>query len=243
MLRAIVVLLLLGTGVLLAWQQGWLGASLQAPSQQGREPDRLQRQVNPELVRVLSPVAASAALAEAARSATAAALVASAQASAAATAPACLEAGPFATAELPAAQEAMRKTGLPAASWTTVNAPRKGVFIIYMGRYPDSDIYDRKRDELRRLKIDAQVLKESPDLQPGLVLGRFDDKPAADAELARLTQRGVRTARVLALSTPVTLSNLRLPAASAEQRSRLEGVQLPPGGIGFGPCAVTPANL
>ena len=238
MLRAIVVLLLLGNGVLLAWQQGWLGASLQAPSQQGREPDRLQRQVNPELVRVLSPVAASAALAEAARSATAAALVASAQASAAATAPACLEAGPFATAELPAAQEAMRKTGLPAASWTTVNAPRKGVFIIYMGRYPDSDIYDRKRDELRRLKIDAQVLKESPDLQPGLVLGRFDDKPAADAELARLTQRGVRTARVLALSTAVTLANLRLPAATAEQRGRLEGVQLPPGGIGFGPCAV-----
>ena len=242
MLRAVVIVLLLANGAMLAWQQGWLGAAWQAPAQQDREPDRIQRQVNPELVRVLSPVAASAALAEAARSATAAASAASAQAAAAANAASCLEAGPFATAELPAAQEALRKTGLPAASWTTVNAPRKGVFIIYMGRYPDSELYERKRDELRRLKVDAQTLKESPDLQPGLVLGRFDDKAAADTELARLTQRGVRTARVLALSTAVTLANLRLPAATAEQRSRLEGVQLPPGGIGFGPCAAAAGN-
>lgn len=242
MLRIFVLALLLANGALLAWQQGWLGAALQPPTQQDREPDRLKRQVNPELVRVLSPVAASAALAEAARTASVAASEASAQASAAASAASCLEAGPFATAELPAAQEAMRKTGLPATSWTTVNAPRKGVFIIYMGRYPDSEVFDRKRDELRRLKIDAQVLKESPDLQPGLVLGRFDDKAAADAELARMTQRGVRTARVLALSAPVTLANLRLPAATAEQRSRLEGVQLPPGGIGFGPCAAPAGN-
>ena len=237
MLRAAVILLLLANGAMLAWQQGWLGAAWQPPAQQGREPDRGLRQVNPELVRVLSPVAASAALVDAARTASAAASAASAQASAAAGAASCLEAGPFASAELPAAQEAMRKTGLPAGSWTTVNAPRKGVYIVYMGRYPDTEVFERKRDELRRLKVDAQALKESPDLQPGLVLGRFDDKAAADAELAQLTQRGVRTARVLALSAPVILANLRLPAATAEQRTRLEGVVLPPGGIGFGPCA------
>ena len=44
------------------------------------------------------------------------------------------------------------------------------------------------------MKLDAEELRGMPELQPGLSLGRFDSKPAADAALARMVQRGVRTA-------------------------------------------------
>lgn len=67
MLRLVIVLLLLAAnGLMLAWQQGWLGGV--APAQQDREPERLKRQVNPDALRVLPPLAASAALAEAVKS-------------------------------------------------------------------------------------------------------------------------------------------------------------------------------
>ena len=65
------------------WTQGGLGESLPPPGAAQREPERLRQQVRPETVVVLSPKAASAALAqiaaaEAAASAAAAATGASA---------------------------------------------------------------------------------------------------------------------------------------------------------------------
>ncbi|WP_088284624.1 sporulation protein [Ideonella sp. A 288] len=254
MLRALVLLLLLVNGLLLAWQQGWLGAAAPAPSMAQREPERVRQQVNPEAVRVLPPVAASAALADAARrAAEAAAMAASAAASgaaAAASAPAsaasgvsaaaCLEAGPFATAELPAVERALREAQLPPRSWTTVSSQRKGSFMVYMGRYADADAVTRKLEELQRLKVEAEALGHSPELQPGVSLGRFDDKGAADNALARLVQRGVRTARVVTITPTVTLATLRVPAADAALRDKLFNLKLLPAGVGFAPCAATP---
>lgn len=256
MLRALVVLLLLVNGLLLAWQQGWLGAAAPAPSMAQREPDRVRQQVNPEAARVLPPVAASAALADAARRAAEAAMAASAPASGAsgaaadaASAPAsaasgvsaatCLEAGPFATAELPAVEKALREAQLPPRSWTTVSSQRKGSFLLYMGRYGDADAVTRKLEELGRLKVEAEALTHSPELQPGVSLGRFDDKGAADNALARLVQRGVRTARVVTITPAVTLATLRVPAADAALRDKLFNLKLLPAGVGFAPCAGT----
>jgi len=261
MLRLVIVLLLLAANALMfAWQQGVLGGP--SPAQQDREPDRLKRQINPELAKVLSPVAASAALAEAARanSATAAtpedtastpasgvAPAASAPQPAAAAKPVattvstlaethCLEAGPFATSELPAAIKALRSAAIPADSWTTVSSLRKGSYLVYMGRYADANVLARKQAELQRRKVEFKLLSDWPDLQPGLVLGRFEDKPSADAALAKLAQRGVRTSRVVTLSPSVTLATLRVPSATAEQVALLSALKLPPGRLGFGPC-------
>ncbi len=288
MLRALVIVLLLANGLMLAWQQGWLGSGMDHPSQAQREPERLQRQVNPEQVRLLTPVAASAAMAAAASGATepvpgaatgaatagvtagmtagvtapepataamppeaaasgplapASAGTASAparsasQATAAAPAGACIEAGPFASTELPKAEAALRAAALPAGAWTAVATRRGGNFVVYMGKYPDVDTLSKKVEELKRLKVEAQPIANAPDLQPGLVLGKFDERAAADEALARFVQRGVRTARVAVLSAPVVLTTLRLATASPEQRSRLTAQPLWPGGPAFVRCA------
>lgn len=50
LLRALIVLLLLGNLAFLAWHQGWLEPMAGPERQAGREPGRLQRQVAPQLV-------------------------------------------------------------------------------------------------------------------------------------------------------------------------------------------------
>ncbi|MBL0090595.1 MAG: hypothetical protein IPP44_29360 [Ideonella sp.] len=284
MLRLVIVLLLLAAnGLMLAWQQGWLGGV--APAQQDREPERLKRQVNPDALRVLPPLAASAALAEAVKSNAAASATvdgappaasgASSAAASGADAPRaasgvltgaapspvvaglrriasglvtqapsvavaapllCLEAGPFAVGELPNAEKALRAAALPPGSWTVVKSERQGSYMIYMGRYADQATLERKQAQLQRLKVEAKPMVNWPELQPGLVLGRFDDKAAADEALAGLSKRGVRTSRVVTLSPSVTLATLRVPAADAPLREQLAAVKLPIAGMAFGPC-------
>ena len=80
-------------------------------------------------------------------------------------------------------------------------------------------------------------LKDAPALQPGLVLGRHPSADAAEAALASLAQRGVRTARVVtAPARPSTAVRLRLPAADAALQARLAGLRLP-GGLALAACA------
>jgi hypothetical protein len=196
-----------------------------------REPERLQRQHQPGLVRILPPQAASAALA-----------AASAQAAAASSAQAlaCLEAGPFSATDAEAAERTLREAGLAAGSWQAQRQDDPGAFMIYMGRYADRDMLQRKLAELKRLKLDGEDLRGAPELQPGISLGRFDSLDDANAALARMAQRGLRTARVITLRQAQSQTVLRVPAADAALRARLAGLQLP-SGPGFLPCAAAAA--
>lgn len=232
MLRALAVLLLLANLLVLGWTQGWFDRLRSTRPDADREPERLQRQVNIDQVRVLPAPAASAALAAAQASA-----ATEAAAAASAAAGTCLEAGPLPAAQLAAAEKLLRESaGLGAGAWTTVAGERKGVFMIYMGKYADDEALERKIEELKRLRMEPQVLKTAPDLQPGLTLGRFDDKAAAEAELGRLSQRGLRTARVVTLVPPAPLVTLRVPAATEVQREKLATLKLPGNGPGFAAC-------
>ncbi len=243
MLRILVIALLVGNALLLAAQFGLFdrltgAASGQAPQ---REPERLQRQVDPQSVRILSPQAASAALAAATASATTtAAQVASAASMA--RAQACLEAGPFTAGEADVAQRSLRDAGLAPGSWQVLAREDSGAFMVYMGRYADRETLQRKLDEVKRLKLDADELRGKPELQPGLDLGRFDQRADADAALARMAQRGVRSARVVTLRPAQSQTLLRLPAADAATQARLAGLTMP-SGPGFGACADAPAAL
>lgn len=250
MLRVLVLLLVVANLLLLGWQKGWLGSAVGTPDQADREPERMKRQVNVEQVRVLSAVAASAALAEAARQAAESASAGAASAAASTPVaqggrpggPVCLEAGPLAAAELPAAERALKEAGLAAGSWSTIAFQRKGNFMLYMGKYADDEALAKKIEELKRLKVEASPIANWPDLQPGLVLGKFDDRGAADATLGRLAQRGVRTARVIVVTPPVTLNTLRVAAATPEQRGKLGALKLPPHDIGFAACPPPPVK-
>ncbi len=239
MLRALALLLLLANLLVLGWTQGLFDRLRGGRPEPEREPERLQRQVNADQVKVLPAQAASAAMAEAAKAA--AASEAAAASAALAAAGTCLEAGPVPASTQAAAEKLLLEQGVAAGGWTLVPGERKGSFMIYMGKYTDDETLERKVEELKRLKIEAQPMKNAPELQPGLVIGRFDDKTAAEAELGRLSQRGLRTARVVTLVPPLPLVTLRVPAASESLASKLRGLKLPNNGPAFAACAAAPA--
>ncbi|MCR5885037.1 hypothetical protein LRS03_20095 [Rhizobacter sp. J219] len=220
MLRLLVVVLLLANLAFYAWTQGMLDNLTGVRAQGDREPDRLTRQVKPDTIRVVpaSAVALAAAAAE--------------------TPPACLEAGPYTPAQITAA-EGVLQTVLPAGSWASLKTESPGVWIVYMGKYPNREALQKKADELKRLKIGFEELRNGPpELADGLALGRYDNRAAADKALAEVTQRGVRTARVMPLSAPAVTHSLRVERADATLQSRLAGLRAEALlGKAFIPCA------
>lgn len=96
MLRTLVGLLLLANLLFFGWARGWLTPLVAPPHAGEREPERLAAQVRPELVRVLR----------------------SGNGGTAAKAPAgCLEAGPYAEADVGIAEAALLSAGVPTSAW------------------------------------------------------------------------------------------------------------------------------
>ncbi len=207
MLRLLVVALLLANLAFYAWTQGMLDNLTGVRAQGDREPDRLTRQVKPETIRVLPASAVAMA------------------ATASDTPPACLEAGPYTPAQIGAA-EGVLQTVLPPGSWASLKTESPGVWIVYMGKYPNRELMQKKADELRRLKIGFEELRNSPpELADGLALGRYDTRAAAEKALAEVAQRGVRTARVMPLTPPAVMHSLRVERADATLQARLAGLR------------------
>jgi hypothetical protein len=217
MLRALFVFLLLANLAFYTWTQGWLDNVIGVRAHGEREPERLARQVRPEVIRILTPQAVAAA------------------ASAAESRQQCLEAGPFNSTEAAAAEAALGSV-LPAGTWARVTSDKPAVWIVYMGKF-NSETMARKQEELARLKVTFELLKNAPELEPGLALGRFDDHDAADEALAQFVKRGVRTARLVELSKPRSQSVLRVERADPELASKVSGLKLDALGKGFVACA------
>lgn len=127
MLRALAGLLLALNLLFLAWAQGWLAPAWPPPRHGEREPERLAAQLRPELIRVLAPEAASAAVAAAREAALR-----------------CLEAGPFDAAGLAAAETALAGAGVADIGWERQEAlpPRPRRWLL---RVPRADIEQQPR--------------------------------------------------------------------------------------------------
>lgn len=214
-MRALVALLVLANLLFLAWSQGWLDDAAGVPARGDREPERLARQVRPEAVRILTPQAVAAA------------------ASAAELRRVCLEAGPFDAPAAVAAENALSAT-LPAGTWTRQPVDGGGRWIVYMGRFANREAQARKEQELARLRVPFEPLRGAPELEPGLSLGRFGNRDAAESTLAQLTQRGIQTARVAELPP---LLMLRVERADPELAAKVSGLRLDALGKGFTACA------
>jgi hypothetical protein len=212
MLRWLVLLLVVANGLFFAWSRGWIG---DGPVDDAREPARMARQIRPDAVRLLTAPAAAAALA---------------------ATPACVEAGPFRTAEASAAEQALASL-LPAGSWSRVPVERPGRWIVYMGRFPNREALESRRDELSRLDVAADVVRGQPEHEPGLALSSHDSLAAAEASLGRLAERGVRSARVLTLATPGSDVLLRIDRGSPVVRAQALTLQAPALGAGFSACS------
>jgi hypothetical protein len=223
--RALVVALLVANVAFWAWTQGWLDGLVGVSPLGDREPARVERQVDPQRVRVV----------------TAAAVAPAAPAPAPAPAPAdaataCLEAGPFSPLEAIAAEAALVRAALPPGSWRDVRVDRPGTWVIYVGRFASREQMTQREDELRRLRIAFEPVRVA-DLEPGLVLGSYDARAGADEALQQFIQRGVPGARVVATAPPSTTHLLRVERADAALQAQLAALRAPALGNGFVRCA------
>jgi hypothetical protein len=203
MLRLLVLLLILANGVYFAWSEGMLRAYGFAPAQQ-REPQRLAQQVRPDAIRVLTP-------AEFKR--------VEAQVHAELVPKECLMAGPFDDAQVASLRRVLESALAPDA-WhiDTITVPAR--WIVYMGKFANAEALAKKQGELAAMKLVPQALT-NPDLEIGLSLGGFATQAEATAELNKLTLRGIRTAKVLLERQEGKLSQLKLPAVTAEMKAQL----------------------
>lgn len=201
MLRLTVLLLLLANGLYFAWSQGLMRSLGLTPVQQS-EPQRMEQQIRPEALRLISADEAKRIESAATRP------------------PECLQAGLFDEKQAEALRPSV-ETLLPAGAWALESASEPARWIIYMGRYPNGEAVARKRAELRQIGVSFENMT-NPAFEPGLSLGGFTTQAAAQQQLDRLALRGVRTARVVQERAEVRGLLLRLPVVDDLLRPRLE---------------------
>jgi hypothetical protein len=136
---------------------------------------------------------------------------------------ACLQAGPFEEAQASSLRTALAAV-LPPGSWNLSNTAEPARWIVYMGKYASPEALAKKRAELASLNLLFEPVTD-PALQWGVSFGGFATQAAADAALAGLSQRGVRTARVLQERAQPNSFMLRLPAADEALQARLSELQ------------------
>lgn len=230
MLRLLVLALLLVNGAYFAWSQGLLRGYGFAPAAQS-EPQRLAQQLRPEGLSILKP--------EEVRRMDAGPLPAPTVAQpavppASVNPPVCLQAGPFDDTQTTALRPKLQ-TGLPANSWLLDAVVEPARWIVYMGKYPTADALAKKRAELASLNLKFEPLI-NPALEIGLSLGGFQTQAAANAALANLNRRGVRTARVVQERAEVRGTLLKIPVADDAVKARLEEFKTALAGKPLRPC-------
>lgn len=228
MLRKLVLLLLFLNLGFFAWTQGLLDGLVPVRSTGDREPDRLERQVRPETIRILPASAVPAASAASAANLPAPPL-------------ACLEAGPFNADALGPAEAALAGAIGP-GRWIDVKSEKAGSWMIHMGRFANREILAAKQAELARIRVANEEVRSPSELAPGLSLGRFDERAAADRALDAFGSRGIRTAKVVQIVAPVASHLLRVDKADAALVAQLTALKSDALGKGFVPCANGGAN-
>lgn len=147
----------------------------------------------------------------------------------------CIEAGPFNASEY-ASVEATLKPLLPAGAWTSHAVAIQGLWLVYMGPYPDPDMLQRKQAELRHIKgLNFEEVRTPANLAQGISLGRYTKLEEAEAGLNVLRNRGIRTARVVNVRPSMEVQIVRVAHANVSAQTKLAGLKLPQG-KGFTAC-------
>lgn len=203
MLRILVLLLFAANAAYFAWSHELLAGIGLAPAAQ-REPQRVAQQIRPEAVRVLAGDETRRIESTAPRPVE------------------CLQAGLFTEPEASSLKSALGNW--PQGSWSLEPAVEPPRFIVYMGKYPDAPAVEKKRAELKAINVSFEPLANA-ELEPGLSLGGYSTEAAARQQLEALTQKGVRTARVVEERPAARGQLLKLPVVDEALRSRLDDLK------------------
>jgi hypothetical protein len=196
----------------------------------GHEPARMKNQLNPDRIRLLPATAASApaTVADApAAAATPSGAAVSAVPAAANTAGACIELASFTAAEAGRFEARMAELGL-ADRVSRRDVPTPSSYMVMIPPQGSREAADAKTEELRRLGItDTFIIQDNSPRRWGIALGTFRSDEAAQAHLAAMSRRGVRTARVEQFGTgpariAIQLRGLDAAAEAQVTRARAE---------------------
>ncbi|HEX7439601.1 MAG TPA: SPOR domain-containing protein, partial [Caldimonas sp.] len=121
--------------------------------------------------------------------------------------------------------------------WTNQRTEKAGAWLVYMGGFADREARQRKEDEIRRVLPEFEEVSVPGEGAFGLALGRFDDRANADKALAQVTQRGIRTARIVQVNPASTIHTLRIERADAALAAQLAALKVEALGKGFAACA------
>lgn len=209
MLRTLIVLLIVANMGYFAFTQSWLAPLGLVPASPS-ETHRMGQQIQPDAIRLLSPAQASK-LDQQANS----------------KAAECWVTPLLSVAQVGSARVALETW--PVGTWQLTDRQQPARWIIYMGKYADTEALQRKKSELRKLGLTYESLRKSM-LEPGLSLGHYPSKDEAERTLQALSQKGVRTARVLEEMPAQTGQQLRLLVVDEDLRSGLDTVRMALGG-------------
>ena len=206
------LLLVLVNLLLYAWQQGVFGRY----GDGGREPERVERQVEPERIRVLTEKDVQALRERATQSSSGPDL---------GVAQSCLEFGDFSPAEAARAEKALSALA-PAVkvSQRPVEAP--GWYMVYLPPFKTAADAERRAEELRKLGVkDLLVMSENSTMKFGISLGSFRDPNAAKAHLAAREKMGLKGVRIADKPSTITLTRFQLRDLDADAAQQLAAMR------------------
>ena len=217
-MRALFLFLVLANTAFFAWSR------YLSPADAVTDPAPLTRQIEPEKLRIVGPGERPAAAAKPA-AAPCPALVAAA---AGAPPSACLEWGSFTLADAPRAEKALEPLalGTQLSQRRTEEVAGWWVYIPPQAGGPGArQTALKKAAELKALKVDEYfIVAEDVPQRWAISLGVFRTADAANARLAKLKERGVRSAQVGPRETVVPKVWLQVRGVDAALEARLRDV-------------------
>jgi len=200
--RTFFLLLVLGNVAFFAWSR------YIAPADASADPLPLERQIEPDRLKVIAPSELPP--------------VSARPASASTVALKCLEWGSFTLADAPQAEKALEPLALGArlAQRRTEEAAGWWVFIAPQGSRPGAL---KKAGELKALAVDDYfIVQDEGPYRWALSLGVFRSEEAAQARLAALRGLGVRSAQIGARETTVPKVWLQVKGVDGALHARLK---------------------
>jgi len=232
MLRVIVLVLLMLNMGYFAWNEGWLRVFGAEPTLQ-REPQRLARQIRPEAVALTGDKELANEVATP--------RVVTVSASAPAAPPAtCLQSGVLTGVQVNVVRRALLAS-LPDDAWSLDSDVRPASWMVYMGKFANPADRDKKRAELASLQLPLGRITNA-DLIPGLSLGTYPSRQAANEALDVLVRKGVRSAKVVQEWPERPGYRLRLPAVTEAMQKPLEPIKAALNGVSLSSCPA-PASI
>ncbi|MFC7410987.1 SPOR domain-containing protein [Hydrogenophaga atypica] len=209
MLRLFALVMLLANAGYFAWSQGHLRTLGWGPVEQ-REPERLAQQMGADKLRL-----------EGSAPTPAPSPAPTTPAAAATEATTCQAVAGLSPAQATAVTTALVGAGLDDKHWALDESVLPERWIVYVGKFPSADLLNRKKTELRSLRVEFRDVN-APALQPGLALGTYSTEAAAQTALQELGRSGVRSAKVTKEREEQRSVAVRLPALTEAERARVE---------------------